>query len=83
MGGGGDRGAREQAERSYEIQREQLELQKRQLAEAEEKEKSKERYRQQALEELTRRKKVGRKATLLTDWESLGTPEVSRASLYA
>jgi len=87
MGGGGGkreaREARKQAERTYELQKEQLELQKKQLAELEAKEKGKEAERQARLEELLKRKRRGISSTILTNWSALGEPAISRRSLYA
>ena len=71
MGGGGG-GQEAAAEKSYQLQLQQFEFQKQQLAELEEKEKGRKASEQEILLQLLRRKKIGRRATILTD----GIPEL-------
>lgn len=82
MGGGG-RPDTSAADRSYELQKENLKFQRQQLAEIKAKEKGIEAAKQEKLDELIKRKRTGRRATILTDFESLGLPAISRKSLYA
>ncbi len=70
-GGGAPAPDTSAADRMYQLQREQLELQKKQLAELERKEKGAAAAKQEKLEELLRRKRTGRRATILTSPEGL------------
>ena len=79
---GGDGGAREQAEKSYKLQLEQLELQKAQLAELATKEQQKKFGEQQLLETRLKRR-TGRRGTILTDIGNFGAVDVLKKSLYA
>ena len=74
MGGGGG-GQEAAARRSYDLQLQQFEFQKQQLAELEEKEKGKKAAEHEILLQLLRRKKTGRRATILTDKETLEPPK--------
>lgn len=70
-------------DKMYQLQREQFELQKKQLAELEMKEKGKKAAVAEMFERLLKRKRTGRTATILTDFERIGLPPVARRSLYA
>ena len=80
---GGGTGATSSARHAYKLQKEQMELQKKQLAALEAKEKAIEAEKQQKLDELVKQKRKGRTATILTDWENLGEPSISKKSLYS
>ncbi|MFZ2937605.1 MAG: hypothetical protein WA066_02750 [Candidatus Omnitrophota bacterium] len=75
--------AKDQAQQAYDLQKQQLALQQQQLTDLASKEANIEATRQAALDALIKRKKIGRASTLLTDWQSLGLPNISRKSLYA
>ena len=75
MGGGGGGEQRAAAEKSYQLQLQQFEFQKQQLAELEEKEKGKKAAEHEILLQLLRRKRTGRRATILTDKETLEPPK--------
>ena len=55
------------ADRAYELQKEQLELQKKQLTELETKEKGADVAKQAQLDNLLKKKKTGMSSTILTD----------------
>ncbi|MDP2218551.1 MAG: hypothetical protein Q8J68_14835 [Methanolobus sp.] len=80
---GGSKGATRAAERSYALQKEMFEFQKEQLAELEAKEKGKKVMEREVLERLLTRRRTGRKATILTDFGSLGLPSLGKQELYA
>ena len=79
---GGAGKAQREADRAYQLQVEQLELQKAQLKELEEKEKTKKFTEQQLLETRVKRRK-GTASTILTDISDFGAMDVSRKSLYS
>ena len=83
FGGGDDESekAEKQAKKTYELQKQQLALQEQQLAEIKQKEISTKANEQEILKSLVKRR-MGRRATLLTDMGEFGTADVSRKSLY-
>lgn len=78
---GGEYAARREADRAYQLQVQQMELQQKQLQELEDKEKAK-KFNEQAILESGLKKRIGRKATILTDIQDFGTTNVSSKSLY-
>ncbi len=70
-GGGAPAPDTSAADRAHQLQREQLELQRKQLAELERREKGAAAAKQEKLEGPLRRKRTGRRATILTSPEGL------------
>lgn len=82
-GGKGDtKKAEEAAERSYQLQLQQFEQEKKMLDEQKRLQSEEELRRRMAGEAAGMRKKAGIKSTILTD-DSLLNPTVSKKSLYA
>jgi len=78
---GGEYAAKREADRAYKLQKQQLELQQRQIEELEAKEKAS-KYNEQMLLEEKLKRRSGRKAMMLTDLSDFNF-NVNRKSLYA
>ena len=79
--GGG--GSSREADRAFELQQEQLRLQRKQLKELKLKEQGIEAAKQLKLDELIKRKRKGFGATILTDFGLLGEADISKKSLFS